>query len=418
VSSYTNEQRDALHLYTLKQPATSTKQKRNAQMTLKDWPVKLRPRLAYLLAACSLGLLFPASLPAQAAQDKNSPPRDSQEKVDVEDVSRTYVVHLPPAYDQQQHYPVVILLHGRNQNAEDMGRLTHFNQLADKDGIIAVYPNAAHGTWNIGVRAEQVSQGMSPRRGGRRGGGGWPGGGGGYPGGGGGYPGGGGGGYPGGGQGGGQGGENPESTRNRPEPPDDVAFLNQMLDQLALKYSLDTRRIYATGLGEGGFMALRVGCNMADRVAAIAAVGAAMPKTMICLPSRAVPALFINGTDDPIVPENGGTYKPGRFHVLSTEDSAKTWAKFDRCGEKPAQDKLPSAEKGGKETKTYTYSGCQSNAVVVLYSVKNGGNTWPGGEQYMSEKEVGKTSNALNANEAIWSFLVTKKIAGESGVEK
>lgn len=191
-----------------------------------------------------------------------------------------------------------------------------------------------------------------------------------------------------------------------------------MLDQLPLKYSVDTRRIYATGLGDGGFMALRVGCNMADRVAAIAAVGAAMPKTMICLPARAASVLFINGTDDPIVPDNGGTYKPGRFHVLSPEDSAKTWAKFDHCSEKPDQAKLPSAEKGGKETKTYTYSGCQDNAQVVLYSVKNGGNTWPGGEQYMSEKEVGKTSNALNANGAIWNFLVTKKIAGESGTEK
>jgi poly(3-hydroxybutyrate) depolymerase len=104
--------------------------------------------------------------------------------------------------------------------------------------------------------------------------------------------------------------------------------------------------------------------------------------------------------------------------VLSAEDSAKTWSKFDRCGEKPAQDKLPSAEKGGKDTKTYTYSGCQDNAQVVLYSVKNAGNTWPGGEQYTSEKEVGKVSNALNANATIWSFLVTKKIAGESGVEK
>jgi poly(3-hydroxybutyrate) depolymerase len=370
-----------------------------------------RKSLAYLVAACFSGLLFVAALSAQ----------DSREKIDVDDVSRSYVVHLPKSYDQQQHYPVVILLHGRNQDADDMARLTHFNQFADKDSIIVVYPNSAHGQWNIGVRPEQVNQGMQPRRGGGGRGGGWPGGGGypggggGYPRGGGGYPGGGGSGYPGGGQ---SGGQNPEEKKNRTEPADDVAFLNQMLDQLALKYSIDTRRIYATGLSDGGFMALRVGCNMADRVAAIAAVGAAMPKTMICLPARPVPALFINGTDDPIVPDNGGSYKPGRFHVLSAEDSAKTWAKFDRCEEKPAQEKLPSSEKGGKETKTLTYSACKDNVQVVLYSVKGGGNTWPGGEQFTTEKEVGKTSSAINANEAVWSFLVTKKIAGESGVEK
>jgi hypothetical protein len=39
-------------------------------------------------------------------------------------------------------------------------------------------------------------------------------------------------------------------------------------------------------------------------------------------------------------------------------------------------------------------------------------------QPYMTEKEVGKTSDALNANETIWSFLVTRKIAGESGAEK
>jgi len=191
-----------------------------------------------------------------------------------------------------------------------------------------------------------------------------------------------------------------------------------MLDALALKYSVDTHRIYATGLGDGGFMAMRVGCSMADRVAAIAPVGAALPKAMICLPSRAVPAAFINGTDDPVIPYDGGNYKPGQFHVLSAEDTSKTWARFDRCNEKPAQGKIPPPEKSGKETKTFTFSGCQNNAQVVLYSIKNAGNTWPGGEQYTSEKEVGKTSSALSANETIWSFLVSQKITAESATGK
>jgi poly(3-hydroxybutyrate) depolymerase len=356
------------------------------------------------VAVCLSALLFAPHLLAQ----------DVQEKIDVDNLSRNFVVHLPRGYDSKQHYPVVILLPGQNQEPDDMQRLTHFDQLvADKEGIITVYPNAARGRWNIGVHQEQPA--MAPRRGygrhGGMGGGGYPGGGGGYPGGGGGYP-------SGGGGGGQSGGQNPDQNRNRPEPADDVAFLNQMLDQLALKYSVDTHRIYATGLGDGGFMALRMGCEMADRVAAVAPVGAALPKTMICLPARPVPALFLNGTDDPIVPYGGGTYKPGQFHVLSAEDSAKTWAKFDRCDEKPAQEKIQPLQKGEKESKTFTFNGCHDNAQVVLYAVKDGGNTWPGGEQYMSEKEVGKTSNALNANETIWNFLSTKKISDENGAAK
>ncbi len=334
--------------------------------------------------------------------------QETKEKVTVDDVDRNFLVRLPKGYDPQQHYPVVILLHGMNQDPEDMERLTRFNELADKDGIIAVYPFALHGRWNVGVRpAEHRPMTMGPGGGrGRRGGGG-------YPGGGGGYPGGGGGGYPGGG-----GQRQPQSREpneeKRAAPADDVAFFNQMLDQLGTKFSVDSSRIYAAGLSEGGFMSLRLGCALGDRIAAIAAVGAAMPKTMICLPQRPVPLVMINGTSDPIVPYGGGTEHNLSLPIVSVEDSAKAWAKIDRCEEKPEKSKLPAHEKGGMETKVDTYNACQQNAAVVLYSVKGAGNTWPGGEQYEVEKTIGKTSQDLNANEIMWSFLVTKKIPGKS----
>src|ERR1700690_3045594 len=131
-------------------------------------------------AAACLAMLF--IVPGARAQE-------TKEKVTIGDVDRTYLVRLPRGYDAKQKYPVVILLHGMNQDTDDMERLTRFAELADKDGIIAVYPSALHGRWNVGVRPPVRQQTMGPsRRGGRRGGGGYPGGGGG----GGGYPGGGG----------------------------------------------------------------------------------------------------------------------------------------------------------------------------------------------------------------------------------
>lgn len=343
--------------------------------------------------------------------------QETREKVTVEDAERTYMVRLPKGYDPAQKYPVMILLHGMNQDTDDMERLTRFDELADKDGIIAVYPSALRGRWNLGVTPPSRQSMMRPGgRGGHRGGyggGGYPGGGGGgYPGGGGGYPGG-GGGSPGGGQSGGQGQGRGEEA-DKPAPADDVEFLNQMLDEMATKFSVDASRVYATGLSEGGFMAMRVGCAMADRIAAIAPVGAAMPKTMICLPSRPVPVVMINGTSDPVVPHGGGTEHNLQLPVISVEDSAKAWARIDRCTEKPTQTKLPAHEKGGMETKVETYDACQQSAQVISYSVKGAGNTWPGGEQYQVEKQVGKTSQDLNANETIWSFLVSKKLAAKS----
>jgi polyhydroxybutyrate depolymerase len=328
--------------------------------------------------------------------------QETKEKVMVDDTERTYMLRLPKGYDPAQKYPVVILLHGMNQDTDDMERLTRFDELADKDGIIAIYPSALRGRWNIGVTPPSRRPSMmSPGgRGGHRGG---------Y--GGGGYPGGGGGGYPGGGQ---QGGQRRDEEANKPAPADDIDFLNQMLDQVAAKSSIDLTRIYATGLSEGGFMAMRVGCALADRIAAIAPVGAAMPKSMICLPSRPIPVVMINGTSDPVVPHGGGTEHNLNLPVISVDDSAKAWARINRCSEKPSSSKLPAREKGGMETKVETYDACHDNAQVVSYSVKGAGNTWPGGEQYQVEKEIGKTSQDLNANESIWNFLVTKKLPAKS----
>jgi len=323
-------------------------------------------------------------------QAQESQKRDAQEEVEINEHTRTYVVHLPQGYDSQQHYPVVILLHGRDQDAAEMARLTHFNEFADKDSIIAVYPNAVNGRWNFGANQLQPYRRGPYRRRGPFG----PG----YP-----PP-----------------GPRQEPGQRRPGagPAEEFPFFHRMLDRLATHYSVDTRRIYAVGLGEGGFMALRMGCNMADRIAAIATVAAAMPKTLNCIPSRPIPVLLINGTEDHIVHYDGGRYRDGLLHLLSAEDSAKEWARLNRCSEKPNESKLPSLQKGSKDTKVYLFDGCHENAQVALYAVKDGGHTWPGGEQYMSEKEIGKTSHALNANETIWSFLVTRKIAGESGVEK
>jgi len=337
--------------------------------------------------------------------------QETKEKVTVDDVDRHFMVRLPKGYDSKRHYPVVILLHGMNQDAEDMERLTRFDEIADKSGIIAVYPIALHGRWNVGVRPQvQRPANMAPGRR-RYGGGGYPGGGGG----GGGYPGGGRGGYPGGGQ-------QPQTREpdedRRPAPADDVAFLTQMLDQMATKFSVDASRIYATGLSEGGFMSLRLGCALSDRVAAVATVGAAMPKTMICVPSRPVPLVMISGTSDPVVPYGGGTEHNLSLATISVEDSAKAWARIDRCAEKPEKSKLPLSAKNAMETKVHTYGGCQQSAQVLLYSVKGAGNTWPGGEQYEAENTIGKTSEDVNADELIWNFFATRKLPGDASEQK
>jgi polyhydroxybutyrate depolymerase len=331
-------------------------------------------------AACFFGLLPVRLVRAQ----------DPQETVTVGDVTRTFVVHRPQGYDSKQHYPVVVLLHSLNQDSGDMAHLSHFNEVADRFGIIAVYPNALH-RWNVGVSLEQPTQarrGFGGRGGGMR------------------FP---GRGYPGSGWPGGSGqrqdqGQGQDQQRQRTPPADDLAFFNAMLDKLSTEYSVDITRVYATGLSDGGFMDFRVACAMADRVAAIAPVGAEMPKYLYCTPARPVPVLMINGTSDPVVSYSGGG-RPGSYLRLSALDSAKDWSQLDGCEEKPQRTTLHPTAKKGMETRVETYDGCHQGTMVTLDSVVGGGNTWPGGEQYLDEKSIGKTSNDLNADEVIWKFL-------------
>ena len=53
---------------------------------------------------------------------------------------REYLVHVPPSYERQERVPLVMVLHGCNQDHFDMQAITRFDQLADRYGFIVVYP--------------------------------------------------------------------------------------------------------------------------------------------------------------------------------------------------------------------------------------------------------------------------------------
>jgi polyhydroxybutyrate depolymerase len=91
--------------------------------------------------------------------------------------------------------------------------------------------------------------------------------------------------------------------------------------------------------------------------------------------------------------------------IISVEESAKMWAKMNRCSEKPNRSNVAPHDKAGTEMNVNTYKDCAKSAQVLVYGLKGTGNTWPGGEQYASEREVGKTSRDVDGNQLIWGFL-------------
>jgi polyhydroxybutyrate depolymerase len=306
--------------------------------------------------------------PAACAQDR-------EEVVKVNGSPRTIQVHLPSEYSKRKRYPVVLVLHGMGGDASLIARISHFNKTADQFGFIVVYPNSREGRWTAVPDAGVRSIGGFGRR------------------------------------------RSILDDMNRLPSPNDVGgnplnelpFFNEMLDQIESEYSVDVSRIYATGFSDGAFMDFRLGCQMAGRIAAIATVGAILPTSLAESCSnwawRGVPLLMMNGTDDPMVPYRGRLSASVGFYLLPARESLKEWAKINDCGQKPARDTIEPRTNGGLETRVDTYTDCKDGATTMLYSIEKGGNTWPGGEQYIPARFIGKTNDDLDASEIIWKFF-------------
>ncbi len=121
--------------------------------------------------------------------------------------------------------------------------------------------------------------------------------------------------------------------------------------------------------------------------------------------------IAFHGTDDPLVPFNGGTVRGGSAggvggEVLSATDTAARWARFDGCADRPEVIDLPDVDPGdGTRVQRETYGTCQGGSAVVLYTIAGGGHTWPGGLQYLPAALIGKTSRDIDATQLIWEFF-------------
>jgi polyhydroxybutyrate depolymerase len=126
-------------------------------------------------------------------------------------------------------------------------------------------------------------------------------------------------------------------------------------------------------------------------------------------PSKAVSALIINGTDDPLVPWDGGSIQLGDMslgNVLPVYSTIEFWVTKNGCQVQPEITRL-SERNTDDDTSVWveTYAGCTNNTEVVLFGIDGGGHTWPGSFQYADEHLIGKTSREFDASEIIWQFF-------------
>ncbi|MEW5853869.1 MAG: dienelactone hydrolase family protein [Myxococcota bacterium] len=279
-----------------------------------------------------------------------------EHSMDWQGAKRIYEVHLPHGTRPESPAPVVLIFHGGgplDADGERTGNYTSMSSKADREGFIAVYPRAREDNWNDGRDSPNLQE--------------------------------------------------------QKDNVDDVGFIRAVLDQLERDYPVDRKRIYATGLSNGGIFSFRLACELSDRITAIAPVigAVAEPLAPRCAPTRPVPVLSLHGTRDGFVPIGGGTVTaPGtrqdRGKVLSADDSRKLWARLNGCTDdttRSTQDKDP---RDGTALERIEHVGCPESAPVKQLLLHGAGHTWPGARWY---PYLGDVSYEVHAEDEIWSFF-------------
>ncbi|MCF8368496.1 MAG: T9SS type A sorting domain-containing protein [Bacteroidales bacterium] len=262
-------------------------------------------------------------------------------------LQREYILYIPPNYTGSIPVPLLLNFHGYGSNATEQMNYGDFRPVSDTAGFLIVHPQGTlfNGTthWNVG---------------------GW----------------------------------------TIGSMVDDVGFTEALIDSLSLMYQIDSTRIFATGMSNGGFMSFLLACQLSNRIAAIASVTGSMTTETYnnANPLHPTPILQIHAPTDPVVPYNGASW------TKSIEEVLQYWVDFNNCNTLPIITTLPDLNPNDGSTVEHTaYFGGDNGVAVEHYKVIGGGHTWPG-----SAFPLPGTNYDINASIEIWKFLSQYDING------
>jgi len=297
-----------------------------------------------------LGLLLLAACVGRGAAH---PEELRHERLSVGKVERQYFVYAPPDLPKGPH-PLVFVFHGGGGSAAQVARAVGdaFHALADRDGFVVVYPDAINKMWDFG--SGKVSEALDPRV-------------------------------------------------------EDRAYFEALLGELPRRFEVDPQRVFATGISRGGQASYFMACSFPGRLRAIAPVAMSLPRFMLdaCRDAAPTGVAILNGTEDPVVPYDGGEIRVGRRQrgqVLSTDETVAFWRERNDCDFEATDEEHFDAARDGTSVHLRAWKRCRY-APVLLYRIEGGGHTWPAGKAFLPRFVVGRTSQDIDATAEIWSFF-------------
>lgn len=154
---------------------------------------------------------------------------------------------------------------------------------------------------------------------------------------------------------------------------DDVAYLARVIDTVGQQYLVDPRRVFVVGHSNGGFMALRLACDLADRVAAVASVAGAMDVDADCAPSRPVSVLQVHGTADRSIMLGGGSIDGDRY--TSAQATIGGWRERNACpATEQATGHILDADRSvpGDDLVVKSWPDCAEGTEVAWWTITDG----------------------------------------------
>ncbi len=268
----------------------------------------------------------------------------------IDGLKRTFRYYIPPAYSFHWQPSLTMVLHGMTQTGLDIigTVLINTGDEADKTNSIIVFPTALYGHWNDRMG------GLFPAT----------------------------------------------------DTIDDVKFLTSLIDFFIHDFNCNPEKIYIMGFSNGGMMAYRMGCDVADKISAIAPFISMMGEeaSFQTTNSAPVPVFITNGTADPVMPWNGGVAStettPRIGILLSNDDNIAYWVNRNATFPVPEITCLADFCPGDScRILSYHYHGEND---IVFNKVINGGHFPP----IRSETPIIPTYNCdYNSVLSAWNFL-------------
>ena len=305
--------------------------------------------LKILLAPIIFFLLLGGSLLADDQCFTSSLPDGvSKIKINHEGSVREYRAYIPQSYNRSLPLPVIINFHGTGSNADQQAKYSDLDRIAEDKKFIHINPQGKN------LNGKQVfNAGLTMN--------------------------------------------SPTNKRDfSEEPRDDVSFTRSIISDLSSKICIDSSRVYATGMSNGGRMSYRLACEATDLFAAIAPVAGVLSlEAKDCNPSRPISTLSFHGTSDLVSRYD----KPGGFSTISAPDMFALWAKKNNCSDSP------EITFKKEDVTCQTYDSCgSSKEEITLCTIENGGHCWPGRFCFRG------ASYTINASEMIVDFFLKNKI--------